>query len=236
MEATSNITSGAFDPGLFSMFINADFVVQFIMLFLLCASIYSWSVIFSKGMRLRSLEQSALKFERTFWSGGSLEALYERLESEKKDPLGEVFSAGMGEWKRLKGRDAGRFQMPEKQGFLTRLDVVMQVAMRRQLAREESQISILATISSASPFIGLFGTVWGIMNSFQGIAMSQSTNLSVVAPGIAEALFATAIGLIAAIPALVAYNHFSKAIDDYAERLENFQSEFLCLVSRKLEE
>lgn len=227
---------GSFDTGMLNMFVNADFVVQCVMILLLLASIYSWSLIFSKSTRLRSLQNAAGKFERAFWSGGSLEMLYERLSKQKKDPLSEVFASGMSEWKRLKGKDIAKLADNEKQGFVSRLEATMNVAMRKALAREEHRISVLATISSSAPFIGLFGTVWGIMNSFQGIAMTQSTNLAVVAPGIAEALFATALGLVAAIPALIAYNQLSREIDAYGERLENFQSEFLCLVSRKLEE
>ncbi len=228
-------TASAVDTSLLGMFLGADFVVQLVMIGLLAASVYSWSVIFSKVSRLSKLRRAAKKFEEAFWSGGSLDVLHEKISRKNEDPMARTFAKGMEEWGQIKGKATGGLSAAERQNYKERLNQAMTLSLRRSLSEEEGNVGSLATISSAAPFVGLFGTVWGIMNSFQGIAASQSTNLAVVAPGIAEALFATALGLVAAIPALVAYNKISQEIDAYGEQLETFKDEFISLVNKKLE-
>jgi biopolymer transport protein TolQ len=214
------------------LFIGADWVVQAVMLGLLLASFWSWTIIFAKHTRLRTLKQQATKFEEAFWSGQPLQNLYDSQAARSDDPLAMTFSAGMREWQRSPKTLRGEKSFP----FQERVQRVMNLTMNRELDTLEKHMVFLASVGSTAPFVGLFGTVWGIMNSFQGIAMSQSTNLAVVAPGIAEALFATAIGLIAAIPAVLGYNKISTEINRYGTRLEGFVDEFVTIVSRKCEE
>lgn len=217
----------AHDLSLWGLFMSADFVVKLIMIGLLAASFWSWTIIFNKGIRIKSLFSSANQFEDSFWSGGSLEVLYERVGNRPRDPMSAVFAAAMREWKRISGSSVAA---PE------RIERAMQVTLTREMDKLERNMGFLASVSSTAPFIGLFGTVWGIMNSFQSIAASQNTSLAVVAPGIAEALFATAIGLVAAIPAAIAYNKFSVELNRYANRLDSFSNEFGAIISRQLEE
>ncbi len=224
----------ATDLSAWSLFINADFVVQLVMLSLIAASVWCWTIIFSKFMRLRTLQSSAEKFEESFWSGGSLDSLYDRVGTRPTDPLASVFAAAMKEWRRsLKGKPATR---EAKAMLQQRVERIMHITVDREMDQLERHLPFLASVGSTAPFVGLFGTVWGIMHSFQGIADSQSTNLAVVAPGIAEALFATAIGLVAAIPAVLAYNKISTELGRYGTRLESFSSEFAAIISRQLEE
>lgn len=216
------------------LFFHADWVVQLVMLLLLAASFWCWTIIFAKVMKLRALKHQADTFEEAFWSGGSLEHLYDRMGMQPKDPLSAIFASAMREWKRSSSK--GRLVNPEIRTTLQqRIDRVMNATLSREMEDVESQMIFLASVGSTAPFIGLFGTVWGIMHSFQSIAASQSTNLAVVAPGIAEALFATALGLVAAIPAVLAYNKLSTEIDHYAGRLDSFCHEFSTLISRQLE-
>ncbi|MBT4889092.1 MAG: protein TolQ, partial [Rhodospirillales bacterium] len=181
----------------------------------------------------RKLNSKANSFEGAFWSGGSLDDLYDRIGVKPSDPMSAVFVAAMREWRRnppgTKESSMTTITLPE------RVDRVMQITLTREMERVERQLTLLATTGSTAPFIGLFGTVWGIMNSFQSIAMSQNTSLAVVAPGIAEALFATALGLLAAIPAVVAYNKISKDLDRYASRLDTFAGELAAILSRELD-
>ena len=176
--------------------------------------------------------QRAEQFEESFWSGGSLEELYDRIGSRPLDPMSAIFVAAMREWRRAaaKGLQGGNVSLPQ------RIDRVMHVTLGREMDILERNLGVLASVGSTAPFIGLFGTVWGIMNSFQSIAATKNTSLAVVAPGIAEALFATALGLVAAIPAVIAYNKISNDMDRYAKRLENFSGEFGAILSRQLEE
>lgn len=223
------------DLSILSLLLHADMVVQLVMLILCAASVWCWAIIFSKLGRLRSLRRGADQFEEAFWSGGSLDALFDRIGVRPKDPMAAVFSAAMREWRRTATK--GRPQTKDMRANLQqRIERVMHVTLSRQIEELERHTTFLASVGSTGPFIGLFGTVWGIMNSFQGIAASQSTNLAVVAPGIAEALFATAVGLVAAIPAVLAYNKISSAIGQYAGRLESFSHEFGAIISRQLEE
>ena len=220
---------------MFDLFLQSDSIVKFVMLILLVASFWSWAVIFDKILRLRRLRQAASSFEDTFWSGGSLDDLYDRVGQRPIDPMSAVFGAAMGEWRRSAAK--GLLGTPGMRSSLQqRIERVMNVTVGREMDRVERFMSFLATVGSTAPFIGLFGTVWGIMNSFQAIAASKNTSLAVVAPGIAEALFATALGLVAAIPAVVAYNKLATDFGRYAGRLEGFATEFSAILSRQLDE
>ena len=223
------------DVSFWGLVMQADLVVKIVMLILLFASIWSWSIIFEKIRKFYSLKKQAQIFENAFWSGESLEELYKEQEENPEHPLSTVFVAGMYEWTRANKNN----NLPNKNiqaGLQERIHQVMNVAVTRELENIEKNIGFLATVGSTAPFIGLFGTVWGIMNSFQSIAVSKDTSLAVVAPGIAEALLATALGLVAAIPAVIAYNKLSNNLNTYALRLQNFASEFEALLSRHLSE
>lgn len=221
------------DFSFIGMFTNADIVVQAVMVLLVLASLWSWTVIFSGLIRLRKLNGLADAFEDTFWSGNSLDDLYDGLRNRTSHPMAMVFVAAMREWQRSL---AGRTTVSDKMSVQDRVARVMRVTIQREMDDVEGRVGILATIGSAAPFVGLFGTVWGIMNSFKSIAMSANTSLAVVAPGIAEALLATALGLVAAIPAVVAYNKQAADIGRYAGRLEGFADEFSALLSRQLDD
>jgi biopolymer transport protein TolQ len=224
----------AINLSLWGLFWSAHWIVKLVILVLAFASVWSWTIIFSKTGKLRSLKRHGDRFEESFWSGGSLDDLYDHIGQRPKHPMAAVFSAAMREWRRsLSRRRAGS---PMTGSVQERIDRVMHVTVGREMERLESHMTFLASVGSTAPFIGLFGTVWGIMNSFQSIAASKQTTLAVVAPGIAEALFATALGLVAAIPAVVAYNKISNELNRYAGRLEAFSSEFSAILSRQIEE
>jgi biopolymer transport protein TolQ len=223
----------AHDLSMWGLFLQADWVVKLVMLMLLAASVWCWAIIFDKAVRLRKLNAQAAEFEESFWSGGSLETLYERVGQRPADPMSATFAAGMREWRHATEKG---FTGSVKASLQQRIDRVMSVTIGREVSRAEKFMPVLATVGSTAPFIGLLGTVWGIMNSFTAIAGSNNTSLAVVAPGIAEALFATALGLLAAIPAVVAYNKFSNDLGRYGERLDAFASEFSAILSRHLEE
>ena len=225
--------SGDLDFSVWTLFLRADLIVKLVMLLLLSASVWCWAIIIEKSVRLRRLNRDATEFEDSFWSGGSLDALYDRIGAQPLDPMAAVFSSAMKEWRR--SAETGNLTVDRGSSLTERIDRVMDVTLSRELEHVERQMIILASTGSTAPFIGLFGTVWGIMNSFQSIAMSKNTSLAVVAPGIAEALFATALGLLAAIPAVIAYNKISKDLDRYAARLEDFSSEFSAIISRQLD-
>ena len=218
------------DLSLWNLFLSADIVVKLIMIGLMAASFWSWTIIFSKAIRIKTLFRSATKFENSFWSGGSLEALYERIGTHPRDSMSAIFIAAMREWKRSGNNARSSVTLSD------RIERAMQITLTREMDKLDRHMSFLGTLASISPFVGLFGTVWGIMNSFQSIASSQNTSLAVVAPGIAEALFATALGLVAAIPAGVAYNKFSFEINRYINRLDSFSSEFGAIIARQVEE
>jgi biopolymer transport protein TolQ len=225
----------AHDLSIISLFMQADLIVKIVLFLLLAASFWSWAVIFDKVIRLRKLSRDAESFEESFWSGGSLDDLYDRIGTRPLDPMSAVFAAAMREWRRsaAKGLIASTTMRASLQ---ERIERVMQVTVGREMERLERFMPFLATVGSTSPFVGLFGTVWGIMNSFQSIAAAKNTSLAVVAPGIAESLFATALGLVAAIPAVVAFNKFSTDFGRYAGRLDAFSSEFTAILSRQLDE
>ncbi|WP_316977755.1 protein TolQ [Shumkonia mesophila] len=222
------------DFSVWSLFVRADIVVQVVIVGLLLASIWCWAVIFEKLIGLRRLNARASEFETAFWSGGSLDALYDNIGSYPRDPMSAVFVAAMKEWRRALAKRNGT--RTSRVGLGDRIDRVMQITVTREMDRAERYMTFLASTGATAPFIGLFGTVWGIMNSFQSIALAKNTSLVVVAPGIAEALFATALGLLAAIPAVVAYNKLSRELDRYAGRLDSFAGEFSAIISRQMEE
>ncbi|WP_298721630.1 protein TolQ [uncultured Ferrovibrio sp.] len=229
-------SSVASDLSLWTLFLQADWIVKAVMLMLVLASFWSWAIIFDKLIKIRKVIADTDKFETDFWSGGSLDALYDRLSiSGPQHPMAVLFLAAMREWRRSTERGLVR----GKQGLgslQVRIGQVMRVSIDREMERLERYLGFLASVGSVSPFVGLFGTVWGIMNSFHAIASSKNTSLAVVAPGIAEALFATALGLLAAIPAVMAYNKFSNDLSRLSVRLEGFAGEFSALMSRQLDE
>ena len=216
-----------------NLFLKADMIVKLVMLVLIVASVWCWAIIIEKSLRLKRLNSEAAEFEGSFWSGGSLDTLYDKIGALPKDPMAAIFVSAMKEWRR--SNDSGVTSADHGSSLTDRIDRVMDVTLNREIERVERQITILASTGSTAPFIGLFGTVWGIMNSFQSIAISKNTSLAVVAPGIAEALFATALGLLAAVPAVIAYNKISKDVDRYAARLEDFSNEFSAIISRQLD-
>lgn len=215
---------------LLGLFLQADWVVKIVMLGLLAASVWCWAIIVDKSLLYGRANREMNRFERVFWSGQSLEELFQQMQERPAMGLGAIFVAAMKEWKRSHEQNAASFI-----GMQARLEKVLDVAIGRESDGLERRLAFLATVASASPFIGLFGTVWGIMNSFTSIAASKSTNLAVVAPGIAEALFATALGLLAAIPATIAYNKLSADSNKLIGRLESFADEFSTILSRQLE-
>ena len=204
----------------FTLFLKADFVVKFVIIILIAASIYSWAIIIEKYKLFKKINGSSSIFEEQFWSSKSADSLYKKLEGYNEDPMANVFKAGMDFMIKNKSRSASN-QERVLQALSGSIDKEMEVV--------EKKLTFLATVGSTAPFIGLFGTVWGIMNSFQSIAISKNTSLAIVAPGIAEALFATALGLLAAIPAVVAYNKFTSDSRKYSARLENFSQSFISI-------
>ncbi|MCB9949216.1 MAG: protein TolQ [Rhodospirillaceae bacterium] len=223
------------DITLLGLFLQADIIVKVVMSLLLIASVWCWAIIFEKSVRVRRLRGRADAFEEGFWSGGSLEDLYDRIGTTPREPMAVVFSAAMKEWRLAVDRGLPT-EGHMRAGLQQRIERVMQVAQTREMSRLERNMAFLASVGSTAPFVGLFGTVWGIMNSFTAIAAEANTSLAVVAPGIAEALFATALGLFAAIPATAAYNKFANDLGKYGERLETFADEFASILSRYLED
>ncbi|MDW5314867.1 protein TolQ [Rhizobium sp. PL01] len=219
------------DVTLWSLFMQAGFVVKLVMLGLIGASIWTWAIVVDKSMKFGKVRRQLDAFEQVFWSGQSLEELYRTLSDRTNSGMGAIFVSAMREWKKSFERGA---RSPI--GLQMRIDRAMDVTLSREAEALESRLGSLATIGSAGPFVGLFGTVVGIMTSFQAIAGSKSTNLAVVAPGIAEALLATAIGLLAAIPAVIAYNKFSADAGKLTARMEGFADEFSAILSRQIDE
>ena len=219
------------DFSFLKLFMIADWVVKSVMLILIAASVWSWAIAVDKIITFTTLKRRAADFEETFWSGRTLDELNQGLAKDARDPMARVFAAAMREWDESKSGTRSELAMHSTH---ERIDRVMTLVVNREISKVERGMSVLATVASASVFIGLFGTVWGIMNAFRAIAATQNTNLSVVAPGIAEALFATALGLIAAIPALIFYNIFSSDIEKYSSRLEGYADELSAILSRKL--
>jgi biopolymer transport protein TolQ len=218
-----------------SMFLRADIIVKAVMILLLLASLWSWTIIFNKLVTLSNLRRKARRFDKLFWSGQSLDELYQQYAARNDHPLAAMFIAGLREWRRA-FEGAGALRESLLPGVKERIDKAMSVTILREVDGIEKNLGVLATIGSVSPFVGLFGTVWGIMNSFSAIAARHDTTLAVVAPGIAEALFATAMGLLAAIPAVIFYNRFVADIGRYVNQLDAFADEFSAILSRQLDE
>lgn len=230
METVTLAAPGG-DHSIWALFWQAGWVVKLVMLGLIAASVWTWAIIIDKIIAYKRMDASLNRFEQVFWSGQSLEELYRTLADRKTTGMGAVFVSAMREWKKS-------FEKGAKSpiGLQTRIDKAMDLAITREMEGLEGRLGYLASIGSAAPFIGLFGTVVGIMTSFQAIAGSQSTNLAVVAPGIAEALLATALGLLAAIPAVIAYNKLSADAGKLAARMEGFSDEFSAILSRQIDE
>jgi biopolymer transport protein TolQ len=235
-QATTDLPSispppGATDVSFISLFMEAHWVVKGVMVGLLACSIFVWAIATEKWLLYRRTRQSMDRFEKTFWSGQSLEELYRTVSARPSHSMAALFVAAMREWKRSFEGHVRSFA-----GLQMRIEKVMDVTIGREIERLERHLLVLATVGSAGPFVGLFGTVWGIMTSFQAIAGSKSTSLAVVAPGIAQALFATAIGLVAAIPATIFYNKFVSEVNKQSQRLEGFADEFAAILSRQIDE
>jgi len=217
-----------------SLFLRADPLVKTVLIVLLLASLWSWAIIINKGLALSGLKRRASKFEKVFWSGQSLDEIFAQFSSRNDHPFVAVFISGVREWRRA--FEHGNPRESVVAGVKDRVDKAMSVTISRETDAIEGQIGFLATVANTAPFVGLFGTVWGIMNSFAAIAARHDTTLAVVAPGIAEALFATAMGLLAAIPAAIFYNRYVNEIGRYTNRLDAFADELSAILSRQLDE
>jgi biopolymer transport protein TolQ len=208
------------DFSLIQLFIRADFIIKSVILLLIASSVYSWAIIFQKIKLFKKINISSEEFEEKFWKSKSAENFYNNLPANPEDPMASIFKSSMQVMLKSK----------TKSNLSERMSNMLETNLEKQMAKIEKSYTFLATVGSTAPFIGLFGTVWGIMNSFQSIAISRNTSLAIVAPGIAEALFATALGLLAAIPAVVAYNKFNSDSKKYSRKLENFSKRFLSII------
>jgi biopolymer transport protein TolQ len=213
---------GSTDFSLIQLFIRADFIVKSVIIILIAASVYSWALIFEKYKLFKKIEKTTTSFEEKFWKSKSAESFYNNLTNTAKDPVANIFQSAMVELIKTKSKSSSVQS--------ARVSRVIEISADKEIKLIEKHFTFLATVGSTAPFIGLFGTVWGIMNSFQSIAISRNTSLAIVAPGIAEALFATALGLLAAIPAVVAYNKFNSDSKKYSSRIENFSKRFLSII------
>lgn len=231
---TTTVAPNAHGVSIIEMFERADVLVKGVFVVLLLASMWSWVIIINKGLALSALERKAGRFEKIFWSGKSLDELFQQFAGTNDHPLTAVFVAGVREWRRA--FEHGAPNMAVLSGTKDRVEKAMSVTISREADAVEKSIGFLATVASTAPFVGLFGTVWGIMNSFTAIAGQHNTSLAVVAPGIAEALFATAMGLLAAIPAAIFYNRYVNEITRYTNRLYAFADELSAILSRQLDE
>ena len=213
---------GSTDFSIIQLFLRADFVVKSVIIILIAASIYSWALIFEKQRLFKKIEKSTNNFEEKFWKSKSAENFYNNLSNKDKDPLTNIFQSAMVELIKTKSKSSSV--------QTARVSRVLEISVDKEINLIEKHFTFLATVGSTAPFIGLFGTVWGIMNSFQSIAISRNTSLAIVAPGIAEALFATALGLLAAVPAVIAYNKFTSDSRKYSGRIENFSKRFISII------
>ena len=232
----TSLASEAIDFSLISLFLRADLIVKSVIIILILASIYSWTIIIGKLILIKRLKQLDKEFDEIFWSGNSFEDLYETFNYNQNDPKSKIFCSAISEWKKsTNNKEIDLLQSNALNSLKERISRSMQITFNKETEKIEKNLTFLATAGSTAPFIGLFGTVWGIMNSFQSIAIAQNTNLSVVAPGIAEALFATALGLFVAIPAVVSYNKVTSDLSKYFVTLETFMDEYLTIFFRQLE-
>ena len=225
VDAINLVQNGAYDLSIFTLFLRADPVVKLVIFGLFISSIWSWAIIINKIKMIRKINNVTKKFEDLFWSTSSLEGLYTKTESNNDNPMIAIFNKSMIEWLKIRNSKI-------KDRVENRLNNVLVNSINNEMTKLEKNMIFLASLGSSAPFVGLFGTVWGIMNSFQAIGITKNTSLAVVAPGIAEALFATALGLIAAIPAVIAYNKISSVFDNYSIRLETFAQEFVNRVTK----
>tara|TARA_B100001123_G_C15129767_1_gene954809 strand:- start:119 stop:838 length:720 start_codon:yes stop_codon:yes gene_type:complete len=231
---SSEISSVVTDFSMLSLFLRADFIVKSVIIILILSSIWSWTIIVTKIISYRRLKQLESEFDEIFWSGNSFDDLYETFNNNQNDPKSKIFCSAMEEWKKSK-KVRSKMHSTNISSLKERMNRSMLVTFNKEIESLEKNLTFLATAGSTAPFVGLFGTVWGIMNSFQSIAIAQNTNLAVVAPGIAEALFATALGLFVAIPAVVAYNKISSDLSKYFLSLESFIDQFSTIFFRQLE-
>lgn len=231
MEAETLTAAQQIDFSLLAQFLRATLTVKIVMISLVVASFWSWAIIFSKFVAYRAAKRETRMFEDAFWSGQPLDQLYDRLSANPRSALERIFAAGMSEWRKSHRSDGGLMA-----GTNARIERSMNVALEKDADHLNSGLTFLATVGSISPFVGLFGTVWGIKGAFEEIAAQQSTNLAVVAPGIAEALLATAMGLLAAIPAVIFYNKLSTDADKVSGEWEAFADEFTLILSRQLDD
>ena len=208
------------DFSLINLFLKADIIVKTVIISLIACSIYSWAIIFDKIKMFKKINLSSEEFEEKFWRSKSAETFYNSLPSDIEDPMTSLFKESM----------QGLIKSKSKTNLVEKMGGILEVGIEKQISKIEKGFTFLATVGSTAPFIGLFGTVWGIMNSFQSIAISRNTSLAIVAPGIAEALFATALGLLAAIPAVVAYNRFTNDSRKYSQKLESFSKRFISII------
>tara|TARA_B100001996_G_scaffold369293_1_gene342590 strand:+ start:182 stop:862 length:681 start_codon:yes stop_codon:yes gene_type:complete len=213
---------GSTDFSLLQLFLRADFIVKSVIIILIAASIYSWALIFDKYKLFKKIQKSTANFEEKFWKSKSAESFYNSLNNREKDPIANIFQSAMSELIKTKSKSSSV--------QIARVSRVLEISADKEIKKIEKNFTFLATVGSTAPFVGLFGTVWGIMNSFQSIAISRNTSLAIVAPGIAEALFATALGLLAAIPAVIAYNKFNSDSKRYTGQIENFSKRFLSII------
>ena len=213
---------GSTDFSIIQLFLRADFVVKSVIIILIAASIYSWALIFEKQRLFKKIEKSTNNFEEKFWKSKSAENFYNNLSNKDQDPLTNIFQSAMVELIKTKSKSSAVQSV--------RVSRMLEISGDKEINLIEKHFTFLATVGSTAPFIGLFGTVWGIMNSFQSIAISRNTSLAIVAPGIAEALFATALGLLAAVPAVIAYNKFTSDSRKYSDRIENFSKRFISII------
>ncbi len=234
LSLEGSVPAAAMDLSFMGLFMQADVVVKAVMIMLILASIWSWAIIFDKWLLFKSVRGKTSNFEKSFWSGQSLENLFERIKGRENHPIALVFSSAMQEWQTRNIKDiSGNHNL--RASTKERIYQAMQVASSKSVDKLEKNLNFLATVGSSAPFIGLFGTVWGIMVSFQSIAISKNTTLAVVAPGIAEALLATAFGLAAAIPAVIFYNKFAGELNRVSSNLDDFTNELGAIISRELD-
>ena len=234
-QSLADVANGS-SMSMWDMVWSSDTVTKAVMIGLVLASIWSWAIIIDKLATLREVKKRSRSFESKFWSGGSLDKLYESIGSYPADPMSAMFVAAMREWKRTNIMKSKTDRGLRGVSLQQRIEKAMAVSMDKEIDGLDTRMGFLASTGSVAPLVGLFGTVWGIINSFNAIAATQSNSLAAIAPGIAEALFTTAFGLIAAIPAVVAYNKISSDIDRYANRLENFAAEFSSILSREIDD
>lgn len=235
-QALADAVNAAGQLSMWDMIWDSDMITKVVMIGLIAASVWSWAIIFEKISAIRQVKKLSKMFEEKFWSGGSLDRLYETIGNRPRDPMSAMFVAAMKEWKRTNIMKSKTDRGLRGVSLQQRIEKAMMVSMDKELDELDTRLGFLASTGSIAPLVGLFGTVWGIINSFNAIAVSQSNSLAAMAPGIAEALFTTAFGLIAAIPAVVAYNIITTDIERYAKTLDNFMAEFSSILSREIDD